>query len=169
MTRSLKHGLALVAAALIAGGAGSAFAQQQRDERGEPPHAEGHAPPHGPAAHPPEPHAGPSGYQRPAAPQGWDARPKTVDRPAYQHNFQAARSYKVGPYQRPSGWVNRHWGYGDHLPRGYFASQYLLADYWLFGLEVPPVGFEWVRVGADALLIDTSSGEVLQAEYGVFG
>jgi Ni/Co efflux regulator RcnB len=168
MTRSMKHGLALVAAALIAGGAGSAFAQQH-EEHGEPPHAEGREAPHGPAAHPPEPHEGPKGYQRPAAPQGWDARPKTFDRAAYQHNFQAARSYKVGPYQRPSGWVNRHWGYGDRLPRAYWGPQYLLADYWLFGLEVPPVDYEWVRVGSDALLINTATGEVLQAEYGVFG
>jgi Ni/Co efflux regulator RcnB len=96
-------------------------------------------------------------------------RPKTFDRAAYQHNFQAARSYKIGPYQRPSGWVNRRWGFGDRLPHAYWASQYLLADYWLFGLEVPPVDYEWVRVGVDALLISTSTGEVLQAEYGVFG
>jgi Ni/Co efflux regulator RcnB len=34
---------------------------------------------------------------------------------------------------------------------------------------VPPAGYEWVRVGDDALLIDVNTGEVLQAEYGVFG
>ena len=163
MKTSLKLSLAFAAATLMAG---SAFAQQH-DERGAAPHAEAHPAMH--EAHPAEPHAGPSGYQRPAAPQGWDARPKTFDRAAYQHNFQAARSYKVGPYQRPSGWVNRHWGYGDHLPRAYWTSQYLLADYWLFGLEVPPVDYEWVRVGDDALLINTANGEVLQAEYSVFG
>jgi Ni/Co efflux regulator RcnB len=44
----------------------------------------------------------------------------------------------------------------------------LLADYWLFALEVPPVGYEWVRYGVDALLINTSNGEILQVEYGVF-
>ncbi len=65
--------------------------------------------------------------------------------------------------------MTRRWGYGDHLPRAYWASQYLLADYWLFGLEVPPADYEWVRVGDDALLINTVNGEVLQAEYGVFG
>lgn len=168
MAITLKHSLAAVAAALLATGAGLASAQQH-EEHGAPPHEQGRAQPHGPAAHPAEPHEGPTGYQRPAAPQGWDARPKTFDRATYQHNFQAARSYKVGPYHRPSGWVTRHWGYGDHLPRAYFAPQYLLADYWLFGLEVPPVDYEWVRVGNDALLINTANGEVLQAEYGVFG
>ena len=63
----------------------------------------------------------------------------------------------------------RHWGYGDRLPRAYWTSQYILADYWLFALEVPPVGYEWVRVDGDALLIDINTGEVLQSEYGVFG
>ena len=173
MTRPLNRSLALAAAALIATGAGQALAQEH-EEHGAPPRAEPHPAARAPAARPPaahpaEPHAGPSGYQRPAAPQGWDTRPKTFDRATYQHNFQAARTYKVGPYQRPHGWVNRRWGYGDRLPRAYWAPQYLLADYWLFGLEVPPVDYEWVRVGDDALLIDTSTGEVLQAEYGVFG
>ena len=168
MASTLKHGIAAIAAALLAAAAGTAGAQQH-EEHGAPPHEQGRPGAHAPAPHPTEPHAGPGGYQRPAAPQGWDARPKTFDRATYQHNFQAARSYKIGPYHRPSGWVTRHWGYGDHLPRAYFASQYLLADYWLFGLEVPPVDYEWVRVGADALLINITTGEVLQAEYGVFG
>ena len=173
MTRNtLKHGLIWngliwTAATLLAGTSGAAFAQDHQDRRE--PHAAPHAEPHGQPQHPVEPHAGPSGYQRPTAPAGWDKRPQTVDRASYQHNFQAARSYRIGPYHRPSGWVDRHWAYGDHLPRSYWAAQYLLADYWLFGLEVPPVGYEWVRVGADALLIDVNSGVVLQAEYGVFG
>jgi Ni/Co efflux regulator RcnB len=115
-----------------------------------------------------EPHPGPSGYQRVAEPKGWNARPATVDRGTYQHNFQAARSYKIGPYHRPSGWVSRQWAYGDMLPRGFWTAQYILADYWLFALEVPPAGYEWVRVGNDALLVSTVNGEVLQVEYGVF-
>lgn len=121
-----------------------------------------------PAAHPAEPHPGPRGYQRVTEPKGWDARPATADRAAYQHNYQAARSFRVGPYHRPPGFVVRHWGYGDILPRAYWAAPYILADYWLFALEVPPAGYEWIRVGNDALLVDVNTGEVLQAEYGVF-
>jgi len=165
MTNALKHGLIWTAAMLLAGASSAAFAQdhQERPDHRDARPAENAQPErHG------EPHAGPQGYQRPAAPQGWDQRPKTVDRPSYQHNYQAARSYRIGPYHRPAGWVDRHWAYGDHLPRAYWVTQYLLADYWLFGLEVPPVGYEWVRVGADALLIDVNTGIVLQAEYGVF-
>jgi Ni/Co efflux regulator RcnB len=55
------------------------------------------------------------------------------------------------------------------LPRGYWEPQYLISDYWLFALEVPPAGYEWVRDDTDALLIDTNTGEILQVEYGVFG
>ena len=91
-----------------------------------------------------------------------------MNRTTYQHNYQAARKYSIGPYHRPAGFVARHWGYGDRLPRAYWGSQYLIGDYWLFALEVPPAGYEWVRVGDDALLIDVNTGEDLQAEYGVF-
>jgi Ni/Co efflux regulator RcnB len=115
-----------------------------------------------------EAHPGPSGYQRAEEPRGWNARPGTVDRDAYHHNYQAARSFRVGPYHRPPGWAAHHWVYGQFLPRAYWAAQYILADYWLFGLEVPPAGYEWVRDGADAIMISVETGEILQVEYGVF-
>jgi Ni/Co efflux regulator RcnB len=120
--------------------------------------------------HPAEAHDGPRGYSRVAEPHGWNARPAAnFDRGTYQHNFQAARSFKIGPYHRPTGWAARRWAYGQILPRAYWAAPYLIADYWLFALEVPPAGYEWVRDDTDALLVDTGSGEILQVEYGVFG
>lgn len=116
-----------------------------------------------------EPHPGPHGYQRVTPPQGWNARPNTVSRGAYQHNYLAARSYKIGPYHPPTAnWRATRWTYGQILPRIYWGPQYLVGDYWLFGLEVPPVGCEWVRYGDDALLVDLATGEILQVEYGVF-
>ena len=156
MTHALRLGVSLVAAFVLVG---AAIAEEQRAPRA----AAARAP-----AHPVEPHPGPTGYQRVTEPSGWNARPATVNRATYQHNYQAARSYKIGPYHRPAGWVARRWGYGDLLPRAYWGPQYLIGDYWLFALEVPPAGYEWVRVGDDALLIDINTGEVLQAEYGVF-
>ncbi|HTY93642.1 MAG TPA: RcnB family protein [Steroidobacteraceae bacterium] len=116
-----------------------------------------------------EPHRGPTGYHRVAPPKGWNTRPATVDHGAYQHNFRAARSYHIGPYHRPVGWVPHTWVYGEILPRAYWTAEYLIADYWLFALEVPPAGYEWVRDGADALLVNIDTGEILQVEYGVFG
>jgi Ni/Co efflux regulator RcnB len=150
----------LLAATLAVVGATASAQERGREEA---PHPEAHAAP--PRA---EPHPGPQGYQRVAEPKGWDARPKEVDRGAYQHNFQAARTFHVGAYRRPPGWAPHHWGYGQILPRAYWGPQFLLADYWLFALEVPPVGYEWVRDDTDAVLVNTSTGEILQVEYGVF-
>ncbi len=136
---------------------------------GEAPHAEPHMEPHGGGEPRGEPHPGPSGYHRVDEPKGWNERPKEVDRGAYQHNFRAARTFHVGPYNRPRGWAPHRWGYGEILPRAYWGPQFVLGDYWLFALEVPPVGYEWVRDDSDALLVNVSTGEILQVEYGVFG
>jgi Ni/Co efflux regulator RcnB len=157
MKHALRLGVSLAAAVVLVSGA--IGAEEHNAARAPAPRA---------VARPAEPHPGPSGYQRVTEPKGWNARPPTVDRPTYQHNYQAARSYRIGPYHRPAGWVARRWGYGDILPRAYWASSYIIGDYWLFALEVPPAGYEWVREGDDALLIDVNTGEVLQAEYSVF-
>jgi Ni/Co efflux regulator RcnB len=157
MAHGMKIGLSLAVAFFLIDGSAAAA---DRDN-----HMSGGA---RPAAHQVEPHPGPHGYQRVTEPKGWNARPKTVDRTTYQHNYQAARRYKIGPYHPPQGWTAHRWGYGEILPRAYWDSQYFLADYWLFGLEVPPAGFEWVRDGDDAILVNTDTGEVLQVEYGVF-
>jgi len=158
----------LMALALAAGGmATAANAQEHAEHGGQAP--QGHASQGArPAAHG-EPHAGPTKYQRVAEPTGWNKRPAQVDKANYQHNYQAARSYHVGVYRRPLGWVAHRWGYGQILPRAYWAAPYLLADYWLFALEVPPVGFEWVRDDTDAILVNVTTGQIIQVEYGVFG
>jgi Ni/Co efflux regulator RcnB len=158
--RSLTLSLMMAGALALAGG--SALAQERGGQGGHGGGGERMAPR---AA---EPYAGPRGYQRPAEPQGWNSRPANVDRGNYRHNYQAGRAYHVGPYHPPQGSSDRRWGYGEILPRAFWAPEYYLSDYWLFGLEVPPVGYEWVRNGPDALLIDTSTGEILQVQYGVF-
>jgi hypothetical protein len=126
MSREFKIGMYFACLILLAGGV--ALAQH------EAPHGGGGGRPMG------EPHAGPSGYQRVAEPHGWNARPSTVDTGAYQHNFQAARAYHVGPYHRPPGWTARQWHYGEILPRAYWGPQFVNVD----------------------------TGEILQVEYGVF-
>ncbi|GEM_PF-391668 len=159
MRNSLKF---LSILALTVGFAGAVAVAQPPEHRDE--HREEHPGPRAPEAHP-----GPQGYQRLHEPEGWNNRPHDFDRGAYQHNFQAARSYHIGPYHRPAGWRDHHWVFGEVLPRAYWAPEYLIADYWLFALEVPPGGYEWVRDGADAMLINTGDGTILQVEYGVFG
>ena len=169
MAHRLKRAASVASVLVLV--AGIAIAEPNDEHGRDAPHPAPAAHP-GPEAHPaphaPEPHPGPTGYERPVEPKGWNARPATVDRTAYQHNFQAARNFKIGPYHQPAGWKAHHWSYGETLPRAYWASQYILSDYWLFALEVPPAGFEWVRDGSDALLVSTTNGEILQVEYGVF-
>jgi Ni/Co efflux regulator RcnB len=172
MRKGQKIGTALTCVLLLAGQVAVAEPGHEEGQNHGPAEnhgpAQNHEPAQGHGAPRGEPHQGPSGYQRVAPPKGWDARPAQADRSAYQHNFRAARSFHVGPYHRPAGWTAHTWAYGQILPRPYWASQYILADYWLFALEVPPAGYEWVRDGSDALLISTDSGEILQVEYGVF-
>lgn len=151
--------LSLTAAFVL--GAGVAAAQPGgHDQRGHPP----------PRSAAVERQPGPTRYQRVTPPQGWNARPKTINRGDYQHNYQASRSFAIGPYHPPAAnWSARRWAYGQILPRPYWGRQYIIGDYWLFGLMVPPVGAEWIRYGNDALLISMANGEVLQAVYGAFG
>lgn len=118
---------------------------------------------------PPEAFRAPRAYRPVSPPQGWDRRPPNIDHRQFNHNFRAHRIYTIGPYMAPRGWVNRTWYFGDILPAPFFAPEYRLADYWLFDLETPPIGFEWVRYGHDALLIDLASGRVEQTMYGIFG
>ena len=141
--------------------AASAPALAQHEEHAA--HGNGRPEAHG------EPHAGPTHYQRVTEPEHWNERPATVDRTHYEHNYQAARMYHIGVYHRPHGWAAHRWAYGQILPRAYWAAPYILADYWLFALDVPPVGFEWVRDDTDAILVNVSTGQILQVEYGVFG
>ncbi|HWJ68765.1 MAG TPA: RcnB family protein [Sphingobium sp.] len=110
----------------------------------------------------------PRGYTPLARPPETANRPHSMDRNAYRHNFNAPRRYGIGPYHPPRGYSYRRYGYGDILPPLFWGSDYLLSDYWLFGLDLPPVGYEWVRYGPDALLIDTTDGEVVQSVYGLF-
>ncbi|HEX3836969.1 MAG TPA: RcnB family protein [Steroidobacteraceae bacterium] len=171
MRSKLMMGAAFVSAFLMVGLAPAADQEQEHDRPA--PHAAMKGQPHaqpGNAHHAPqgEPYPGPKRYARVTEPKGWNTRPATADRGTYQHNFRATRSFHIGPYHRPRGWTAHSWAYGQILPRAYFAPEYRLSDYWLFSLEVPPAGYEWVRDGDDALLVDIDSGEILQVEYGVF-
>ncbi len=84
-------------------------------------------------------------------------------RPAYR----APQRFRAAPYRAPPGFFVRSWSYGDRLPWGWFGSGYYL-NWGAYGLPLPPIGCEWVRVGSDALLVDIWSGEVLSVYYGLF-
>jgi Ni/Co efflux regulator RcnB len=136
--------------------------------------AQEHHPPAGPGAQhggqrgqAEERWGGPVGYQRMQRPQGIENRPQALSQD-YRHNYRADRGYRIGPYSAPRGYNYRRWHYGERLPPAFWASSFIIGDFWLFDLSIPPVGYEWVRYGPDALLIDTTSGEIVQTVYGRF-
>jgi len=85
-----------------------------------------------------------------------------------RRNIQSPQHFRGGNYRAPQGYQQRHWGYGERLPRGYFVRNYWINDYLTFGLFAPPTDLIWVRVGDDALLIDRYSGDIVQVRYDVF-
>jgi len=102
-------------------------------------------------------------------------RPGGATRPQYNAQyfprvFQPDRQYawRGAGWRGQPGYYYRHWGYGDRLPYGWFAAQWFINDYYDYDLPVPPYGYEWVRVGPDALLVDLDDGEVVESVYGIF-
>jgi len=83
-------------------------------------------------------------------------------------NMQASRHFRGGSYHAPQGYQNRHWSYGERLPRGYYARDYWIINFMMYDLFAPPSYLIWVRVGDDALLIDRETGDIVQVRYGVF-
>lgn len=115
-----------------------------------------------------ERYAGPRDYTPGQRPRNLDKRPRQFDARDYRHNYQAEQRYHWRPYERPRGWYQRRWVYGEVLPQFFWAPNYLISDFWMFGLAIPPYGYEWVRYGDDALLVSTYNGQILQVVYGVF-
>jgi Ni/Co efflux regulator RcnB len=115
-----------------------------------------------------ERYMGPRGYVVGHRPLNWNHRPRVINRRFYHHNFVAVHRFHWRPYVRPHGWYYRRWVFGERLPGIFWARDYWITSYWLFGLPIPPYGCEWVRYGDDALLIDVETGEILQVIYGIF-
>lgn len=73
-----------------------------------------------------------------------------------------------GHWTSQPGFYYRHWRYGQRLPWGWFGSQWYIDDYDYYDLPAPPWGYEWVRVGPDALLVDVRTGLIVETVYGLF-
>jgi len=86
----------------------------------------------------------------------------------YHQNFNASRRFHGPAYRPPQGYYARRWTWGMTLPGLFWAQQYWLMNYSDYDLPPPPFGATWVRVGADALLIDQTSGMIIEVDYGVF-
>lgn len=85
-----------------------------------------------------------------------------------RHEWNADRRFRGPAYAFPRGFGYRAWSYGQFLPSPFFSNNYTLYDYWNYGLSAPPYGFEWVRVGDDALLVRPADGYILDVARNLF-
>jgi hypothetical protein len=81
------------------------------------------------------------------------------------HFFNPVR---ISPFIYPPGWGYRTWAVGAVLPPIFLAQQYYYSDWATLGLDPPPPGAQWVRYGPDLLLVDVSTGNVIETVPGVF-
>jgi Ni/Co efflux regulator RcnB len=103
----------------------------------------------------------------------WRGGDHRQDRPRYDprnypRQWHSPQRYRGYNYRPPPGFYSRSWVFGDVLPRAWWTPDYRLDSWWDYNLPIPPIGYEWVRVGDDALLVDIYSGRVVQVAYDIF-
>ncbi|HEY5336671.1 MAG TPA: RcnB family protein, partial [Rhizomicrobium sp.] len=86
----------------------------------------------------------------------------------YRRTVTSKKHYDAAAFQAPSGYTYTRLKVGDHVPPPLLAGNVSLSDYQSYALDEPPAGLSWIRNGQDALLIDAKTGEIVQADYGVF-
>jgi Ni/Co efflux regulator RcnB len=87
---------------------------------------------------------------------------------AYPPVYNSPGRYRAWAWVPPPGYYHRAWRYGEYLPRPWLVPDYFIGEWWDFQLPEPPPGYEWVRVGYDALLVDAYSGQIVQVVRDVF-
>jgi len=80
------------------------------------------------------------------------------------HRFE----WRGGFWFGPPGWYYQSWLYGQYLPSGWFGPQWWIEDWWDYDLPAPPYGYEWVRNGPDALLVDVDTGRIVEVVPSIF-
>ena len=95
-------------------------------------------------------------------------RPPRYDPRGYPPVWIPSYRYRGGPWVPPTGFAPRRWGYGEVLPWTWWTPRYRIESWWSYGLPVPPVGFAWVRLGRDAVLVDLWTGRIVQVAYTLF-
>jgi hypothetical protein len=113
------------------------------------------------------PHPGPPGPPPPHGPIGGPPvfHPGGPQFTYHGHPFDPVHGR---PFRYPPGWAYRQWAIGAILPPLFLTPDYYYPDWAALGLDPPPPGDEWVRYGPDMLLVDTTTGQVVEAVYGVF-
>lgn len=82
--------------------------------------------------------------------------------------WRAPRRFQAPIYRYPRGYTTFSWSFGSILPPVFYADQYVLHDFWNYGLPEPYPGAFWVRAGSDALMIERGSGYVIEVVRDLF-
>jgi Ni/Co efflux regulator RcnB len=144
-----------------------AWAQEEHHEgQGQrpppPPHPGGpppkFVPPHGPVV---GPHPG-AVVVHPGGPA------VVVTGPRFIYRGHEIERIHITPFVYPPGWAYRRWAVGAVLPPLFLVRDYWYADWAGLGLAPPEPGFQWVRYGPDLLLVNVTTGQVVDVAYGVF-
>mgnify|MGYP003631213908 CR=1 FL=1 len=153
---------AIISLALLSTPASAQKHGKPRDDSG-PQHTERHR-----VAPPTKSYSGPSRYHPGTRPRNLDQLRRKVIPKTYRHNYHAVKRYRAKPYVRPKGWYSRRWIYGDILPSLFWTRKYWVNDFWRYGLPIPPHDHVWVRYDKDALLVEISTGVILQVIYDIY-
>ncbi|MGC1353321.1 MAG: RcnB family protein [Xanthobacteraceae bacterium] len=156
-----------------------AIAEQnnQHQKSGSKPPAGGGKPPAGVAGKPAFRQGGtPGGARTVVQPHGGPQRAVIGPRPGLaspggpQFTWHGREFHRVhlAPFVYPSGWGYRRWAVGAVLPPLFLTADYYYADWATLGLDPPQPGFQWVRYGPDLLLVNVTTGEVVDTIYDAF-
>ena len=77
-------------------------------------------------------------------------------------------TFHIGIYYDPLGWNYQPYQVGWRLWPSYYGRRYWIEDPYQYRLPYPPAGTVWVRYWNDALLVDTWTGEVVDAIQNFF-
>lgn len=97
----------------------------------------------------------------------WSRERPRYDRRYYPPVYHSQRRFRGPVWSPPVGFYSRSWVFGDTLPRGWYGQDYYI-DWWSYGLPIPPVGYEWVRIGDDAVMVDEFTGRIVQVVPNLF-
>jgi Ni/Co efflux regulator RcnB len=88
--------------------------------------------------------------------------------PLVFHGHPIHRIHFAHPWVYPPGWAYRRWVVGGVLPALFLAPAYYYSGWAALGLPPPGPGLQWVQYGPDLLLVNVSTGQIVDVVYGVF-
>lgn len=155
----MKRALA-IAAILSLAATPLAFGQEHHEK-----HPPGKPVPHGPPPHGPVPHVVHPGPPQQFAHPGPHGAPFVF----HGHPYTWHPVHFPHPWAYPPGYGYRLWGVGAILPPLFWSTPtYYYTDWAGMGLPPPDPGFQYVQYGPDLLLVNITTGQVVEVFPGAF-